>query len=123
MSFEDADFAEARALVEEGHGTIEDCPTKEQKLGRYTIVALSLNRTIGVSSFRCGQVEPRDQLSLIHPLRPRLGHLCRTGLGVEGNRQRRRLFAAVDSRRLNWDFRPSSVAAVLPVGPSRTTKW
>lgn len=58
MSFEDVDFAEAEALLDEGHGALVHCPTAEQKLGRYTIVALSLNRIIGVSSSICGQLVP-----------------------------------------------------------------
>ena len=69
------------------------------------------------------KVEPRCYLLLIHPLRTRLGHLCRTILGVEGNRERCRFSDVMDTRRFHWDFRSSFVAAILPIDPSGTTKW
>src|SRR2546421_89047 len=51
MSFDDEDYARALANVHEGHGQEEFAPTSEQKLGRFTIVSLHLNRTIGSGIF------------------------------------------------------------------------
>lgn len=49
MSFDSYD--QARANVQDGHGREEFAPTAEQKLGRFTLVSLPLNRTIGSGIF------------------------------------------------------------------------
>jgi hypothetical protein len=51
MSFDQADYDRAIANVRDGHGQEEFAPTAEQKLGRFTIVSLHLNRTIGSGIF------------------------------------------------------------------------
>jgi hypothetical protein len=51
MSFDDEDYARAVANAQEGHGQEIFAPTSEQKLGRFTIVSLHLNRTIGSGIF------------------------------------------------------------------------
>jgi hypothetical protein len=51
MSFDPIDYDRALANVQDGHGREEFAPTSEQKLGRFTIVSLHLNRSIGSGIF------------------------------------------------------------------------
>ena len=51
MSFDPEDYDRAVAGVREGHGREEFAPTSAQKLGRFTLVSLPLNRTIGSGIF------------------------------------------------------------------------
>ena len=51
MSFDPVDYDRALANVQDGHGREEFAPTSEQKLGRFTIVSLHLNRSIGSGIF------------------------------------------------------------------------
>jgi hypothetical protein len=51
MSFDQEDYDRALANVQDGHGREEFAPTTEQKLGRFTLVSLPLNRTIGSGIF------------------------------------------------------------------------
>jgi hypothetical protein len=51
MSFDEEDYARALENVQEGHGQEEFAPTAEQKLGRFTLLCLPLNRTIGSGIF------------------------------------------------------------------------
>jgi hypothetical protein len=51
MSFDPVDYDRALANVRDGHGREEFAPTSEQKLGRFTIVSLHLNRSIGSGIF------------------------------------------------------------------------
>jgi hypothetical protein len=51
MSFDQEDYDRALANVQDGHGQEEFAPTSEQKLGRFTLVSLPLNRTIGSGIF------------------------------------------------------------------------
>jgi len=51
MSFDPIDYDRALANVQGGHGREEFAPTSEQKLGRFTIVSLHLNRSIGSGIF------------------------------------------------------------------------
>ena len=51
MSFDPEDYDRAVAGVQDGHGREEFAPTSAQKLGRFTLVSLPLNRTIGSGIF------------------------------------------------------------------------
>jgi hypothetical protein len=51
MSFDPVDYDRALANVQDGHGQEEFAPTSEQKMGRFTIVSLHLNRSIGSGIF------------------------------------------------------------------------
>jgi hypothetical protein len=51
MSFDQEDYDRALANVQDGHGREEFAPTSEQKLGRFTLVSLPLNRIIGSGIF------------------------------------------------------------------------
>ncbi len=51
MSFDPEDYDRALATVRDGHGREEFAPTSEQKIGRFTVVSLALNRTIGSGIF------------------------------------------------------------------------
>lgn len=51
MSFDQEDYDRALTNVRDGHGREEFAPTREQKLGRFTLLSLPLNRTIGSGIF------------------------------------------------------------------------
>jgi amino acid transporter len=51
MSFDQEDYDRAVAGVQDGRGLEEFAPTSAQKLGRFTLVSLPLNRTIGSGIF------------------------------------------------------------------------
>src|SRR5271155_2443490 len=51
MSFDQEDYDRAVTGVQDGHGREEFAPTSAQKLGRFTLVSLPLNRTIGSGIF------------------------------------------------------------------------
>jgi hypothetical protein len=99
MSFDPVDYDRALANVQDGHGREEFAPTSEQKLGRFTIVSLHLNRSIGSGIF----VTPAI---------------------IEGHRQRRSFTVIVDRRGRHRYLGSAGLARIRPIRPSPTSpRW